>query len=65
MKSTMLGIVFLMLFFGNMIVGFLAQFYDPAAPEHYWAIQALIAAAGACVIFSVRPRLRKGLGRAI
>jgi POT family proton-dependent oligopeptide transporter len=58
-KSTMMGVVFLTLFVGNIILGRLGAFYEPLGPVAFWALHAAIAATGAVLLaLAARPLQR-------
>jgi POT family proton-dependent oligopeptide transporter len=45
-KATLMGAVFLSLFVGNTLVGWLGGFYEKMTPTSFWLMHAAIAAAG-------------------
>ena len=56
-RSTLMGSVFLSLFIGNLIVGWIGKFYEPLGPTGFWAMQVAIASAGAILASLMTRRL--------
>ncbi len=49
LKSTMMGVAYLSLFIGNLIVGRLGSIYESIGPANFWLVHAAIAGAGAVI----------------
>ncbi|MHB8528746.1 MAG: peptide MFS transporter [Caulobacteraceae bacterium] len=64
-NSTMMGVVFLTLFVGNNIVGWIGQFYLTMPRAAVWALQAAFAAAGALLAVLVNGPLSRALTRGL
>ena len=62
LKSTMMGIVFLTLFVGNVTLGRLGAYYESLGPTAFWALHAGIAAAGGVLALLFGPHLTRKLG---
>ncbi|HWU76593.1 MAG TPA: peptide MFS transporter [Rhodanobacter sp.] len=60
-KATMMGAVFLTLFIGNSIIGWLGSFYEHMTPAGFWAMHAAIAACGGMLAFGLRQPLKRAL----
>ena len=60
-KATMMGAVFLTLFIGNSIIGWLGGFYEHMTPAAFWAMHAGIAATGGVLAFVLRRPLKRAL----
>ncbi|MEO6925770.1 MAG: peptide MFS transporter [Rhodanobacter sp.] len=60
-KATMMGAVFLTLFIGNSIIGWLGGFYEHMTPASFWAMHAGIAATGGVLAFVLRRPLKRAL----
>ena len=60
-KATMMGAVFLTLFIGNSIIGWLGGFYEHMTPAGFWAMHAGIAATGGVLAFGLRRPLKRAL----
>jgi POT family proton-dependent oligopeptide transporter len=61
-RATMMGAVFLSLFAGDFVVGWLGIFYDRMAPAQFWAMHAGIAAIGGLLAWGLRRPIRALLG---
>jgi POT family proton-dependent oligopeptide transporter len=61
-KATMMGAVFLTLFVGNLIIGWLGGFYERMSPTEFWAIHAAIAAVGGVLALTLKRPLKQMLG---
>ena len=61
-KATMMGAVFLTLFVGNLIIGWLGGFYEKMSPTEFWAIHAAIAAVGGVLALALDKPLKRLLG---
>ncbi len=60
-KATMMGAVFLTLFVGNMIIGWLGGFYERMTPATFWAMHAGMAAIGGVLAFVLKRPLKRAL----
>jgi POT family proton-dependent oligopeptide transporter len=60
-KATMMGAVFLSLFVGNILIGWLGSFYEHMTPAAFWAMHAGIAATGGVLAFALRRPLKRAL----
>ena len=60
-KATMMGAVFLTLFIGNSLIGWLGGFYEHMTPANFWAMHAGIAATGGVLAFVLRRPLKRAL----
>ncbi|MEO7073191.1 MAG: hypothetical protein ABI300_09640, partial [Rhodanobacter sp.] len=60
-KATMMGAVFLTLFVGNSIIGWLGSFYEHMTPAGFWAMHAGIAGFGGVLAFGLRGPLKRAL----
>lgn len=60
-KATMMGAVFLSLFFANTLVGYLGSLYERMTPTTFWAMHAGIAAMGGLLAFGLRRPLMRAL----
>ncbi|MEO8809313.1 MAG: peptide MFS transporter [Rhodanobacter sp.] len=60
-KATMMGAVFLTLFIGNSIIGWLGSFYEHMTPAEFWGMHAAIAATGGVLAFGLRRPLKRAL----
>jgi POT family proton-dependent oligopeptide transporter len=60
-KATMMGAVFLTLFVGNSIIGWLGSFYEHMTPAAFWAMHAAIAASGGVLAFGLKRPLQAAL----
>lgn len=49
MKATLMGAVFLSLFLGNLIIGWIGGFYEHMTPTAFWALQVGIGVVGAVI----------------
>lgn len=61
LKSTLMGVVFLTIFIGNITVGRLGGFYEPLGPTAFWALHAGIAATGAVLLTLLARPLERAL----
>lgn len=61
-KATMMGAVFLTLFVGNLIIGWLGGFYERMSPTEFWAMHAAIAAVGGVLALGLKRPLKRLLG---
>lgn len=61
-NATLMGVVFISLFFANLLIGWIGGFYERLGPAAFWALHAAIAAAGALLLLAARPRLLQMLG---
>jgi POT family proton-dependent oligopeptide transporter len=61
-KATLMGAVFLTLFFSNTIIGRLGGLYEQMTPAAFWAMHAGIAAVGGVLAFGLRRPLKRALG---
>jgi POT family proton-dependent oligopeptide transporter len=59
--STLMGMAFLSPFIGHTLMGWVGSFYDQMRPATFWAIDAVIALAGALIIFVMRKPLMRRL----
>jgi proton-dependent oligopeptide transporter, POT family len=60
-KATMMGAVFLSLFVGNILIGWLGSFYEHMTPAAFWAMHAGISAMGGVLAFALRKPLKRAL----
>ena len=60
-KATMMGAVFLTLFIGNSIIGWLGGFYEHMSPAAFWAMHAAIAATGGVLAYGLKRPLKRAL----
>lgn len=60
-KATLMGAVFLTLFIGNSIIGWLGSFYESMTPASFWALHAGIAATGGVLAFVLKNPLKRAL----
>jgi len=61
-RATMMGAVFLSLFVGDFVVGWLGGFYESMSPAAFWALHAGIAATGGVLAFALKRPLKALLG---
>jgi POT family proton-dependent oligopeptide transporter len=61
LKSTMMGVAYLSLFIGNLIVGRLGSLYESLGPASFWMVHAAIAATGAVLCMLLARPLGKVL----
>jgi POT family proton-dependent oligopeptide transporter len=59
LKSTLMGSVFLTLFIGNLIVGWIGGFYEHMTPIAFWGLQVGIGLAGAVLALLLKRPLEK------
>ena len=62
LKSTLMGAMFLSVFFGNLVIGWLGLFYDRLGAPSFWAMEGVLAVIGGILILSLRPWLQRVLG---
>ncbi|MEP7245729.1 MAG: peptide MFS transporter [Gammaproteobacteria bacterium] len=60
-KSTMMGVAFLSLFVGNLLVGWLGSFYETLGPLAFWLLSAGVAAIGGTLALLLRRPLTRVL----
>ena len=60
-NATMMGICFLVLFVGNVLIGWIGTFYGRMTPTAFWTMHFAIGAAGGILIFLLAPRLKRVL----
>lgn len=60
-KATMMGAVFLTLFIGNSVIGWLGSFYEHMTPAEFWAMHAAISATGGALAFVLKRPLKRAL----
>lgn len=60
-KATMMGAVFLSLFIGNTLIGWLGGFYEHMTPAGFWVLHAGIAATGGLLAIGLRRPLLRAL----
>ncbi|HEX4098636.1 MAG TPA: peptide MFS transporter [Caulobacteraceae bacterium] len=60
-KATMMGVVFLTLFIGNILVGWIGGFYERMGPAGFWALQVGIGVAGGLVLLALGRPLERAL----
>jgi POT family proton-dependent oligopeptide transporter len=59
LRATLMGGVFLSLFFGNLAIGWLGALYERMTPAQFWALHAGISAAGGVLVVALhRPLAR-------
>ena len=61
LKATLMGAVFLSLFIGNALVGWLGGFYEKMTPAAFWALHAAIAAMGGVLATGLARPLKRML----
>jgi len=61
-KATLMGAVFLSLFIGNTIIGWLGGLYEHLTPASFWAMHAAIAATGGLLAMALKRPLKRALG---
>lgn len=54
-QASLMGACFLSMFASLTTVGWLGSYYESMRPDRFWSIQAVIALAGAVLIFALRP----------
>jgi POT family proton-dependent oligopeptide transporter len=57
LTATLMGVAYAGLFVANLTAGWLARFYAPLRPFRFWALHALIAAAGVLIAIALRRTL--------
>lgn len=60
-RATLMGAVFLSLFVGNFIIGWIGGLYEHMTPTHFWALHAGIAAVGGVLILLLKGPLKRAL----
>ena len=60
-NSTMMGLAFLSLFVGNVLMGWFGSFYDTMSPAEFWTLDAAIGFAGALIVFALNRPLSRAL----
>lgn len=60
-RATLMGAVFLSLFLGNFIVGWIGGLYESMTPAAFWAMHAGIAAVGGVLILLLKGPLKRAL----
>ncbi|MEO7052667.1 MAG: hypothetical protein ABI128_13485, partial [Rhodanobacter sp.] len=60
-KATMMGAVFLTLFIGNSVIGWLGGFYEQMSPAAFWTMHAAIAATGGVLAYGLKRPLKRAL----
>ena len=58
-RATLMGSVFLSLFAGNLIVGWVGSFYEHMTPTAFWGLQVAIGAAGALLAMALTRPLER------
>ncbi len=61
LNATMMGLVFMSLFFANTLLGWIGGFYEKMTPAQFWAMHAAIAAGGGLLVVLFRRRLSRVL----
>ncbi len=56
-RATLMGSVFLSLFVGNLIVGWIGGFYEHMTPTAFWGVQVVIGVVGALLAMALTARL--------
>jgi POT family proton-dependent oligopeptide transporter len=60
-KATLMGAIFLSLFIGNFIIGWIGGLYERVGPATFWAMEAGISAIGGVLTLLLAPSLRRVL----
>jgi POT family proton-dependent oligopeptide transporter len=60
-KATLMGAVFLTLFVGNFLIGWLGSFYERMTPAGFWSMHAGIAAVGGVLAVALSRPLKRAL----
>jgi POT family proton-dependent oligopeptide transporter len=60
-NATLMGLVFMSLFFSNTLIGWIGGFYEKMIPAQFWAMHAAIAAAGGLLVMLFGRRLSRTL----
>jgi POT family proton-dependent oligopeptide transporter len=60
-KATLMGAVFLTLFTGNFVIGWLGGFYERMTPAGFWGMHAGIAAIGGVLALALARPLKRAL----
>jgi POT family proton-dependent oligopeptide transporter len=60
-NATMMGLAFMSLFVSNNLIGWIGGFYEKMTPIEFWAMHAVIAAAGGVLVLLVGRRLSRTL----
>jgi POT family proton-dependent oligopeptide transporter len=58
----MMGVAFLNLFVGNVLMGYVGTFYEALGPTQFWLLNTAIALAGALLVLVVGRPLTRALG---
>jgi POT family proton-dependent oligopeptide transporter len=61
-NATMMGTVFLSIFIGNILIGWIGSFYERMTPAEFWAMHAAIAATGGVLTMLLHKPLSCALG---
>jgi proton-dependent oligopeptide transporter, POT family len=61
-NATMMGTVFLSIFIGNNLIGWIGGFYERMNPAEFWGLHAAIAATGGVLLTVLRKPLSRALG---
>ena len=64
LRATLMGSVFLSLFFGNLAIGWLGALYERVTPAQFWALHAGIAAVGGLLVMVLQRPLARTFGAA-
>jgi POT family proton-dependent oligopeptide transporter len=56
-RATLMGSVFLSLFVGNLLVGWIGGFYDRMTPAAFWGTEMAVAVAGGLLATLLKSRL--------
>jgi proton-dependent oligopeptide transporter, POT family len=59
LRATLMGGVFLSLFFGNLAIGWLGSFYERMTPAQFWALHAGISAVGGLLVLLLQRPLAR------
>ncbi len=59
LRATLMGSVFLTLFAGNLIIGWIGGFYEKMGPTGFWGLQVAIGVAGAILAFALMRPLER------
>jgi len=62
LRATLMGGVFLSLFFGNLAVGWLGSLFERMTPAQFWALHAGISAAGGLLVLALHRSLARVFG---
>lgn len=64
LRATLMGSVFLSLFFGNLAIGWMGALYERVTPAQFWALHAGIAAVGGLLVMVLQRPLARTFGAA-